>query len=497
MQKSDKYVYFCILIYFEIAYMTYKDIEILTLKKEGNCLEFKESTGQLDRSMETLCAFLNGKGGVILYGVSDEGKIIGQTVSDTTKRSIAEAINRIEPFVNLDVFYITIPETEKYVIYIFAEEQRAMRPFTYKGRAYHRIESSTTVMSQEQYNHLLMVRGGKYGWEAMINPDLKISDLDENAILGAVREGIRGGRLPETTIREEISVILKKFRLLNNGKLNNAAAVLFGKELYDYPQCLLRMARFKGITKDEFVDNQRAEGNIYELIDAAMAFFFKHLLLSGKISGLYREEELSIPYKALRESCINAFCHRSYHHPGNSVSIAIYDDRVEIRNTGTFPADLPIERLMEEHDSKPQNPIIANVLYKSKVLESWGRGIRTMIDECERVGLPAPEINTDGNFVWVVFKYNRNNVVVTQQQPHSNPTVTPQLKKIVGIIGTAILSASEIMGKMSLKDKSNFLDKYLYPAIEQGYVDQLFPETPKHPGQKYLLTPKGKALLDG
>ena len=84
-----------------------------------------------------------------------------------------------------------------------------------------------------------------------------------------------------------------------------------------------------------------------------------------------------------------------------------------------FPADLPIERLMQEHDSKPQNPIIANVLYKSKILESWGRGIGTMVDECKRVGLPAPEFNTDGNFVWVVFKYNRNSVVVTPQLPHS------------------------------------------------------------------------------
>ena len=316
--------------------MTYQDIETLITKKEGNSLEFKESTGQLDRSMETLCAFLNGEGGTILYGVRDDGRIIGQTVSDSTKRSIAEALNRIEPFVDLEITYITIPDTEKYVIVIFVEEQCFMRPFTYKGRAYLRIESTTTVMPQERYNHLLMERGGKYGWEAMINPDLKIADLDENAILGAVREGIRNGRLPETTIREDIPVILKKFRLLNDGRLNNAAAVLFGKELYDYPQCLLRMARFKGTTKDEFIDNQRAEGNIYELLDVAMAFFFKHLSLSGKINGLYREEELSIPYKALRECCINSFCHRSYHHPGSSVSIAIYDNRVEILKSATI-----------------------------------------------------------------------------------------------------------------------------------------------------------------
>ena len=65
--------------------------------------------------------------------------------------------------------------------------------------------------------------------------------------------------------------------MFHDGKLNNAAAVLFGKDLYGYPQCLVRMARFKGTTKEEFIDNQRAEGNIYELLDAAMAFFKREL----------------------------------------------------------------------------------------------------------------------------------------------------------------------------------------------------------------------------
>ena len=80
--------------------------------------------------------------------------------------------------------------------------------------------------------------------------------------------------------------------------------------------------------------------------------------------------------------------------------------------------------------------------------------------------------------------------------PHSYPTVTPQFRKVISAIGGATLSAKEIMEIMSLKDKTHFLDKYLYPAIEQGYVGQLHPESPKHPGQKYMLTSKGKALLD-
>eukprot|EP00975_Prorocentrum_lima_P056285 11802847-Prorocentrum_lima.AAC.1 len=102
-----------------------------------------------------------------------------------------------------------------------------------------------------------MQRGGTYAWDSMQNPGLKISDLDETAILGAVRGGIRGGRLPEGSMQEDVRTILEKFDLLNDGKLNNASVVLFGRNFYHYPQCLLRLARFKGTTKDEFLDNQR------------------------------------------------------------------------------------------------------------------------------------------------------------------------------------------------------------------------------------------------
>ncbi len=471
----------------------------LIAEKENGRVEFKETTGQLERGMETLCAFLNGEGGTVLFGVTDKGKIIGQEVSDKTKRGIAEAIRRIEPFATVEVSYSEIPDTGKSVIILYAEEQRYMRPFSYKGRAYIRVESVTSTMPQEIYNQYLIQRGGKYAWDAMTNPDLKISDLDEQTIMGAVRGGIRSGRLPETTIREDLPTILEKFNLLHDGKLNNASAVLFGRDFYYYPQCLLRLARFKGTTKDEFIDNQRVTGNIYTLLDVAMAFFFKHLSLSGKIEGLYREEELEIPYKALRECCTNALCHRLYHRPGSSVGIAIYDDRVEIENSGTFPPDITMEKLLSGHNSEPQNLIIANVLYKSEVLESWGRGIGLMISECQRVGIPIPEFHTDGNSVWVIFRYIRktvgHNPTVTLQLPHSYPTVTPQVKKVLSAIGEKTVATKEIMGIIGLKDKSNFLEHYLYPAIRLDLVAPLYPEKPKHPRQKYRLTEKALDLI--
>lgn len=164
-----------------------------------------------------------------------------------------------------------------------------------------------------------------------------------------------------------------------------------------------------------------------------------------------------------------------------------------------FPEDMTLERLLGPHDSEPQNPIIANVLYKSKILESWGRGIGLMISECRRVGLPDPEFYSDGAFVQVVFRYEKNTVgqnpTVAPQLPDSCPTVTQQVKNVLMSIGANTYSAKEIMELMGLKDKSNFLENYLYPAIEMELVKSLYPKQPKHPKQKYHLTEAGKALL--
>ena len=479
---------------------TIDDIKRLTVKSEGVDIEYKETTGQLERGMETLCAFLNGNGGVILFGVSDKGKIIGQDLADSTKRSIAEAINRLEPLVSIDVAYVSIPNTEKFVIALYSGEKHVQRPFTYKGRPYQRVESVTTIMTQESYNQLLMQRDGtRFRWETFGNNKLQVSDLDMDEIAKTVRLGIECGRLPET-IGGETNAILEKFGLMEHGMLNNAAAVLFAnRELIDYPQCLLRLARFRGTDKSEFIDNQRIQGNIFVLLDAAMAFIFKHLSLSGTIEGLEREEQLAIPYKAIRECIINALCHRQYRSAGGSVGIAVYDDRVEIENSGSFPKDWDLEKMRSEHRSEPTNPIIASVLYKRKLLESWGRGIGLIIDECRKANIPEPKFETDNGFVIVTYKYRTSPQVPykyptsTAQVPYKYRTSTVQVNQLINLIGNNTLSVKEMMELLELRHRENFLNVYLNPAIESGVIEPIYPDQPHHPKQKYRLTNKGKS----
>ena len=105
-----------------------------------------------------------------------------------------------------------------------------------------------------------------------------------------------------------------------------------------------------------------------------MAFCFKHLNLSGVVKGLYREEELEIPAEALREAIINALAHRLYSSNGG-VSLAIFEDRVEISNPGNFSLETASRGVGPGMASNPRNPLIARVLYLRKAIEMWGRGI--------------------------------------------------------------------------------------------------------------------------
>lgn len=359
-----------------------------------------------------------------------------------------------------------------------------------------RVESITTTMPQTTYNELLLQRdGNKYRWELFENRNLTLQDLDSNEILKTVRLGIECGRLPEDT-GNDIPVILEKFGLLKDGVLNHAAAVLFGKhENMKYPQCLLRLARFKGTDKTVFMDSQRIHGNFFQLLNAAMAFIFKHLSLSGTTDTLEREEHLTIPYKAIREGILNSLAHRSYREAGGSTGIAIYDDRVEIENPGTFPPNWDLEKQKTEHQSMPSNPLLANVLYKRKVLENWGRGIGLMVSECHRANLPEPEYRTDSNCVRLIFRYEAKHRPSTDQAPTKHRPSTDQVLALLRILENKELSVKDMMEELSLNHRPTFRTNYLHPALNEGYIIPLYPNQPSHPKQKYRLTDKGKELL--
>ena len=75
-------------------------------------------------------------------------------------------------------------------------------------------------------------------------------------------------------------------------------------------------------------------------------------------------------------------------------------------------------------------------------------------------------------------------------------TDNPNVERLVHVIGEQELSVKEMMNGVGLKGRDNFLNLYLNPAIAEGYVRLLYPQSPRHPRQKYLLTVKGLTLYN-
>ena len=84
----------------------------------------------------------------------------------------------------------------------------------------------------------------------------------------------------------------------------------------------------------------------------------------------------------------------------------------------------------------------------------------------------------------------------TRQVPDKLHTNNPNIIRLIQVVGENEVSVKELVGLVGLKDRENFLQNYLNPAIEEGYICLLYPNSPRHPRQKYLLTVKGKALYN-
>jgi ATP-dependent DNA helicase RecG len=376
--------------------ITKVDIEAWAAEGESETAEWKSSTssGCRTAAARTLCAFLNTRGGRVLFGVEPDGDVKGQVVSDKTLRDVTATMSEIEPPVFPEVKAVGVADDRSVVV--ASVEKGHNRPYTFKGKSYQRVGSSNVEMDQSAYNEMLLQQlHGTSRWENEPAVGWTIEDLDQEEIIRTVEDGIRSGRIADPATRDP-SELLRGLGLIKDDHLLRAAVVLFARGdrlLPDFPQCQVRLAKFKGIDKTEFIDNRQLEGNAFHLLRISTEFLRQHLPIAGKIvPNLFeRQDDPIYPPEALREALANAFCHRDYSGGGGAVDVAIYDDRLEISSSGELHFGLTVEDLYEAHTSQRWNPAIASAFFKRGIIESWGRGTIKMAELTQQAGLPRPE----------------------------------------------------------------------------------------------------------
>jgi len=217
---------------------------------------------------------------------------------------------------------------------------------------------------------------------------------------------------------------------------------------------------------------------------------------------MLREDRPRYPPRATREALANALCHRDYTIPGGAVAVAMYDDHLEIVSPGGFHFDIEPAKLVQPHESRPWNPIIADVFYRAGVIERWGMGTLKMLDWCREFENPLPEWKEQAGSVYVTFLpapwFDETLADAPAAGDESTPQVTPQVAPQVAQLIRHChkpLTRTELQQELGLQDREHFRKSYLVPALEAGVIERTIPDKPRSRLQRYRLTDEGRAWL--
>jgi ATP-dependent DNA helicase RecG len=346
-------------------------------------------TPDLEHLGRTMCAFLNGPGGVIMIGVSPEGEVVGVDEPDqfieAARDELAVSVQPLAPW-----SFNVVRDGEHDVV--LAEVPSGPRPpYLWKNVIFTRRGAATRPASPDEISAMIHARqrAGER-WERLPALGAQFADLDD----GAIRETIQSARQRfGRALPDDSRGALEELGLITPGDVRNSALVLFGRNPARwYPQMRLRLAAFRGEEREAFLDNRFEEGNLFELFQAADRFVTRNIQVEAQMptQTMVREDRPRFPFAAVREGILNALVHRDYAAFDGRLSVAIFDDRIEIENSGTFPQGIHPNEEYGDYVSRPVNPDIAHVFMLRGLIEHWGIGIRRIIEECERAGLPRP-----------------------------------------------------------------------------------------------------------
>ena len=475
-----------------------RKLSALLAQGEGETLEFKRSTGELKEALQTLCAFLNGSGGTLLFGIRPDGKIEGQHAADHTLRDIAQACDRFEPPAQVSMQRIKV-SPDRDAIAVAVRGGRDMRPFVYEGRAYERVGSTTRRMPQAKYERLLVERGhAKHRWENLPVEGLALKALDRTEILRTRELAIQQNRISADT-SPDVAEILDRLGLRIDGVLTQAALMLYGKTfLPNYPQCLLKMGRFRGTeVTGEIVDNRQEYMNAFTMVHEGMAFLERTMPLGAKfpVGKIFREDRFPVPLGALREILLNAVMHRDYSNYSGYVAIAVFDDRIEIRSCGRLPTGVTVEQLSGRHDSKPPNPLIAGAFHRTGAVEVWGRGTNRVIAMCQQNKMAAPVFEDRQGFLIVTFKAQMVTPGREVESKVESEVESPRdlSTRILTELRSGAASKARIAQAVGKKKSDGQLHTAVRNLLTQGLIEYTLPEKPASRLQEYRLTDQGRA----
>ncbi|HLC36653.1 MAG TPA: ATP-binding protein [archaeon] len=404
--------------------------------KESETLELKKSTSELKEAIISIVSILNKhQKGELYFGIKNNGTVVGQAVTENTIREISKTVSdNIEPKIFPKINEVNL-EGKKCVHVEFSGENT---PYYAYGRAYVRVGDEDKKISAKELEHYILKKNrDKLRWDIEICVKAKLSDIEEEKIKVFVKKaGLEYHSLQSS---------LEKFGLVKEGKLLNTAVLLFGKHPENFfPNAKLRCAVF-GETTATTIDMQDFVGDVFTLIEKAEKYILENIHIGMRLDGLRRVDVPEIDRAAFREAIINAFCHRDYHE-FDSVNIAIFKDRLEVRSPGGLYGGLTIEKIKREMISKRRNELIADMFHRVHFVEKWGRGISLILSK-----EPSADFKVVAGIFITMFKRKG----VEKGAVKGVEKLSEKEQKIINLIlGDPSISKAEMVEKGKLSKKT-------------------------------------------
>jgi len=364
---------------------------------ESQNIEFKLTWR--DEYLKWICGFANASGGTIFIGKNNSGNIVD--LKDANKL-LEEIPNKVRDTLGILVD-VNLRQTDHGKFIEFLIEQYPY-PVNYKGQYHYRSGSTKQELKGAALDKFLLQKKGKR-WDGVPVPNVSIKDLKQETFEFFRKRAFKSQRIDEESLSDSNEHLIDNLHLKEGEYLKRAAILLFHPNPEKFiTGAYIKIGYFESDSDLRFQDE--LHGNLFEqIVQVIELLFTKYIKALISYEGLNRVETYEYPKEAIREALLNAVAHKDYS-GGVPIQISVYKDKLLIWNEGQLPENWTIETLLEKHSSKPFNPDIANAFFRSGYIESWGRGISKMTEQCSSFGLPAPLFFFKSSGFWVEFRKN-------------------------------------------------------------------------------------------
>lgn len=382
--------------------------------KETKQLEFKETI--TNTFLKTVSAYANYEGGDIVFGVNDNGIIIG--LDEITQKCL-DIENKINDSITPQPNYeLKITSDKTIILHVDAGSET---PYLYKSKAYKRNDTATIEVDRLELTRLIL-KGNHRDYEQLPSStqkltfkkleeelirEVEISKLDTNVLktlnLFSNEEGYN--------IAAEILADNNKLPGIDIAKIGNSISVIQRRETYEHTSVL----------------------NLYEYANQFFQIYYQY----EQIEGNTRKRKYLIPNEAYREAVANALIHRLWD-VNEHIRILMFEDKIEIISPGGLPEGMTKDTYLAGIYSKLRNPILANVFYRLKLVEIFGTGIRR-IKEVYQDSITKPNFEIFENAIKVILP-------VVKEKSNLNPDMYIVYNALENIDGN---SMGEISSKVS------------------------------------------------